>query len=77
MATATLVLSDDSTLSKLDRSFLKVERVLALMSGLAVFALMLQINIYNKNKELRTTKQFLVWQSGREYGFSQLPMRRL
>ena len=41
MATATLVLSDDSTLSKLDRSFLKVERVLALMSGLAVFALML------------------------------------
>ena len=41
MATATLVLSDDSTLSKLDRSFLKIERVLALMSGFAVFGLML------------------------------------
>ena len=41
MATATLVLSDDSTLSKLDRSFLKIERILALMSGLAVFSLML------------------------------------
>ena len=41
MATATLVFSDDSTLSKLDRSFLKIERILALMSGLAVFSLML------------------------------------
>lgn len=41
MATATLVLSDDSTLSKLDRGFLKIERILALMSGLAVFSLML------------------------------------
>lgn len=41
MATATLVLSDDSTLSRLDRSFLKIERILALMSGFAVFSLML------------------------------------
>ena len=41
MATATLVLSDDSTLSKLDRSFLKIERIFALMSGFAVFSLML------------------------------------
>ena len=41
MATATVVLSDDSTLSKLDRSFLKIERIFALMSGFAVFSLML------------------------------------
>ncbi|MBT0958428.1 TRAP transporter small permease [Alphaproteobacteria bacterium KMM 3653] len=41
MATASLVLEDDSTLSKLDLSLLKLERVLALVSGLAVFSLML------------------------------------
>ena len=40
MATATLVLSDNSTLSKLDRALLRLERILALASGLAVFALM-------------------------------------
>ncbi len=41
MATASLVLSDDSALSKLDHTFLKIERALALVSGLAVFSLML------------------------------------
>ena len=40
MATASLVLSDDSALSKLDRAFLKIETNLALLSGLAVFSLM-------------------------------------
>lgn len=40
MATASLVLSDDSTLSKLDHALLRVERVFALISGLAVFGLM-------------------------------------
>ncbi|MEM1129980.1 MAG: TRAP transporter small permease [Pseudomonadota bacterium] len=40
MPTASLVLSDDSTLSKLDRSFFRLERFLALLSGLAVFMLM-------------------------------------
>ncbi|MEL6573575.1 MAG: TRAP transporter small permease [Pseudomonadota bacterium] len=40
MATASLVLSDSSTLSKLDRTLLKLETGLALISGLAVFALM-------------------------------------
>ena len=40
MATASLVLSDNSTLSRLDRGFLKIERALALSSGVAVFALM-------------------------------------
>jgi len=40
MATASLVLSDDSALSRLDRKFLKLERILALVSGLAVFSLM-------------------------------------
>ncbi len=41
MATASLVLTDDSTLSKIDLLLLKLERVFALVSGLAVFALML------------------------------------
>lgn len=40
MATATLVQSDDSTLSKLDMAFLRLETFLALLSGLAVFSLM-------------------------------------
>ena len=40
MATSSLVLSDDSTLSRLDRLLLKLERNLALASGLAVFSLM-------------------------------------
>jgi len=41
MATASLVLSDDSILSKCDRTLLRLERVFALISGLSVFALML------------------------------------
>ncbi len=41
MSGATSVLSDDSALSKLDRSLYRVERWLALVSGLAVFSLML------------------------------------
>lgn len=41
MATASMVLSDDSTLSKLDHKLLRLERGLALVSGLAVFSLML------------------------------------
>lgn len=41
MATASLVLSDDSMLSKLDRGLLRVEQIFALISGLAVFSLML------------------------------------
>ena len=41
MATASLVLSDDSTLSKCDRTLLRLERVFAPISGLSVFALML------------------------------------
>ena len=40
MATASLVLSDDSTLSKIDHQLLRFEKFLALLSGLAVFALM-------------------------------------
>ncbi|MEO1549876.1 MAG: TRAP transporter small permease [Pseudomonadota bacterium] len=40
MATASLVRTDDSLLSRLDRLLLRVERVLALLSGLAVFSLM-------------------------------------
>lgn len=40
MATASLVLSDDSWISRLDRGFLKLEVSLALLSGLAVFSLM-------------------------------------
>ncbi len=40
MATASLVLADGSTLSKIDRGLLRFERFLALLSGLAVFSLM-------------------------------------
>lgn len=41
MATSSLVRQDSSTLSRLDRRFLHIEQFLALLSGLAVFALML------------------------------------
>ena len=41
MSGATSVLSDDSVLSRLDRSLYRVERWLALVSGLAVFSLMI------------------------------------
>ena len=41
MAGTATVLTDDSRLSRLDRGLLRVERVLALVSGLAVFSLMI------------------------------------
>lgn len=41
MAGSSLVLSDNSTLSKIDRSLYKIEGWLALLSGLAVFSLMI------------------------------------
>lgn len=41
MAGSSLVLSDDSRLSAFDRHLYKLESIFALMSGLAVFALML------------------------------------
>ncbi|MEP3346149.1 MAG: TRAP transporter small permease [Litoreibacter sp.] len=41
MATASLVLSDDSRLSKFDHKLLRLERGFALISGLSVFSLML------------------------------------
>lgn len=40
MATASLVLQDDSRLSRLDRALFRLERVFALISGIAVFSLM-------------------------------------
>lgn len=40
MAGASVVLEDSSTLSRLDRALLPVERVMALLSGLAAFSLM-------------------------------------
>lgn len=40
MAIASLVRTDDSLLSKLDRALLRLERFFALLSGLAVFSLM-------------------------------------
>lgn len=40
MAIASLVLTDDSTLSKMDRTLLRLERGFALISGFAVFSLM-------------------------------------
>lgn len=41
MAGSSLVLTDDSALSRVDQSLYKLEGVLALLSGLAVFSLML------------------------------------
>ncbi|SEO20837.1 TRAP-type C4-dicarboxylate transport system, small permease component [Salinihabitans flavidus] len=41
MSGSSLVLSDDSRLSRIDRSLYRLERVFALLSGLAVFSLML------------------------------------
>ncbi len=41
MAGASLVLSDDSTISRIDRHLLKLEKFMALISGLAVFGLMI------------------------------------
>ncbi len=41
MAGAASVLSDDSLLSRIDRRLYRLERVFALLSGLAVFALMI------------------------------------
>mgnify|MGYP003677377720 CR=1 FL=1 len=41
MAAASLVMTDDSTVSRLDRGLLEVEKLFALISGLAVFALMI------------------------------------
>jgi len=41
MAGASKVLSDDSWLSRADRALLPLERLLALLSGLAIFSLML------------------------------------
>ncbi len=41
MAGSSLVLSDDSFLSKIDRHLYRIEGVMALMSGLAVFSLMI------------------------------------
>ncbi|MDE9449808.1 TRAP transporter small permease [Aliiroseovarius sp. Z3] len=41
MAGSSLVLSDDSTLSKIDQGLYRLETALALVSGLAVFALMI------------------------------------
>ncbi|MCV6586342.1 MAG: TRAP transporter small permease, partial [Marinibacterium sp.] len=40
MASGASVLEDGSLLSRLDRSLLRLERALALLSGLAVFSLM-------------------------------------
>ena len=40
MATSSAVLEDSSLLSRLDRALLPVERVMALISGLAIFSLM-------------------------------------
>jgi len=41
MATGATVLADDSALSRIDRGLYRVERMLALLSGLAVFSLMI------------------------------------
>ncbi|MCY4168865.1 MAG: TRAP transporter small permease [Rhodobacter sp.] len=51
MANRSLIVSDDSSLSRLDRRFMKLEIALSLVSGLAVFALMLMavISVSGRN----------------------------
>ena len=51
MAGASSVLEDNSLLSKLDRSLFKVETFFALMSGLAVFSLMLLAVVSVRSEE--------------------------
>lgn len=63
MATASLVLTDDSTLSKLDLAFLRIERFFALLSGLAVFALMLLavVSVSGRNGFNRPLPGYVDW----------------
>ncbi len=51
MASAASVLTDNSTLSRLDRGLYRVEMVFALISGIAVFALMILavVNVTGRN----------------------------
>ncbi len=51
MAGSSMVLSDDSLLSKLDRMFLQLEKLLALLSGITVFGLMVLavVNVTGRN----------------------------
>ena len=63
MATASLVLSDDSTLSRLDHMLLRLERILALVSGLAVFSLMVLavISVSGRNGFNSTLPGYVDW----------------
>lgn len=63
MATASLVLSDDSTLSRLDHALLRLERSLALASGLAVFSLMVLavISVGGRNGFNRPLPGYVDW----------------
>lgn len=63
MAGASLVASDDSLLSRVDRSLYKVESFLALISGLAVFGLMVLavISVGGRNLFDRPLSGYVDW----------------
>lgn len=63
MATASLVLTDNSRLSRIDRALLRIETWLALLSGLAVFALMVLavVNVSGRNFAGRPLPGYVDW----------------
>ena len=63
MAGTAAVLTDDSTLSRLDRQLLRVETVLVLVAGLTVFALMLMavVSVGGRNFFNRPLPGYVDW----------------
>ncbi len=63
MATASLVLSDDSTLSKCDLALLRLERMFALISGISVFMLMVLavVSVSGRNLFGRPLPGYVDW----------------
>lgn len=63
MAGSSLVLSDDSLLSTLDQSLCKLEKFLALVSGLAVFSLMLMavVSVGGRNLANQPLPGYVDW----------------
>lgn len=63
MAGSSLVLSDDSRLSRIDQALYKLERVLALLSGFAVFALMILavVSVSGRNAMSQPVPGYVDW----------------
>ncbi|MCE8009488.1 TRAP transporter small permease [Aestuariivita sp.] len=63
MAGNSPVLEDGSTLSRLDKTFLKIERIFALISGFAVFSLMVMavVSVGGRNMFNRPLPGYVDW----------------